>query len=357
LEELATGHADALAAYEKALAYTASDDHVRRGRIYGKIAEIWVLMHRHEQAHQYYTLAESVLEKASQRDAAWWGEWFRIKTKRMELYYWQNRPEEIAELARRIHPLIEQHGTVTQRIHYLDVLGMAALRRDRYFNSSDAITYSSEALALSLKTGDLGEIADKYFQYGFSLLSSGHLDEAEAAFRIALEMTEQGGHLVLLTRVLTYLAFTYRRRADTERVHEYATYGLRIAGQAKMPQYIGMAQAQMAWLAWRAGDLAKTKRLAAAAVEGWDGLGLAQSGVMFRWLALFPLMDVALQEGESEQAVQWAQHLLAPPQQRLPDDLARLLTRAIADWENGQGDGAIHLLRRSLQRARALHYL
>ena len=357
LEELATAHADALAAYDKALAYTASNDHVRRGRNYGKIAEIWMIRHRHEAAHQYYTLAESALEKASQRDAAWWGEWFGIKTKRMELYYWQNRPEEIVELARRIHPLIEQHGTVTQRIHFLDMLGMAALRRDRYLNSSDAITHSRQALALSLETGDLGEIADKHFQHGFNLLWSDQLDEAEAALQIALEMTEQGGHLVLLARVVTYLAVLYRKREDIERVREYAGYGLRVARQAKMPQYSGMAQAQMAWLAWRTGDLAEAKRLAEAAIEDWNRLEGAQAVVMFRWLALFPLMDMALQEGEIEQAVHWSRELLTPTQQRLPDDLTSLLERAIAGWEDGHRDTAAHWLHQSLRCSQALHYL
>ena len=42
-----------------------------------------------------------------------------------------------------------------QRMRYLNLLGMMALRRDRYYYSSDAIRYTGEALALSLETEQL----------------------------------------------------------------------------------------------------------------------------------------------------------------------------------------------------------
>jgi hypothetical protein len=242
-------------------------------------------------------------------------------------------------------------------VRYLYVLGMMALRRDRYFHSSDAITYSGEALALSLETGNLGEIASRHFYYGFSHLWSDHLDEAETHLQIARETTEQNGDLTLLARALTYLAVVYRKRGDIERVRVFAAQSLRIAGEANMPQYTGMARAQYAWLAWRTGDLVETKRQAGAAIEDWGGLGQAQSVVPFRWFALFPLMGVALQEENVEDAVQWAQHLITPPQQRLPDDLTSLLEQAVAAGENGPVDAVGDLLRQAIQLARASHYI
>jgi hypothetical protein len=109
------------------------DDHSRRGRLYGKIADTQVAMNLHEQGKSF-TLAESVL-KTHHNETGWWVEWFRIHLQRMELYYWQNRPDDMAELASRIRPLLEQHGSVTQRLQNLYLLGMMALRRDRYFYS------------------------------------------------------------------------------------------------------------------------------------------------------------------------------------------------------------------------------
>jgi predicted ATPase/DNA-binding CsgD family transcriptional regulator len=357
LYELASAHEESIDAYHKALDKTADGDSVRRARLYGKIADVWVVMHRYEPGHEYYILAESVLENTRHRDAAWWVEWLRVKLQWMELYYWQNRPDDIAELARRIDPLIEQHGSVRQRVRYLYLMSMMALRRDRYLDSRDAIIYTGEALALSLETGNLGEIAARHFYHGFSHLWSDHLDEAETHLQIAREMTEQNGDLTLLARVLTYLAVVYRKRKDIERVREYTAHALRIAGEANMPQYMGMARAQYAWLAWCAGNLAETKREAGAAIQDWGGLDTAQAGVPFRGLALFPLLGVALQDEDIEQAVQWAQHLITPPQQRLPDGLMTLLERAVAAGENGERDAASDLLRQAFQLAQELHYI
>jgi hypothetical protein len=320
------------------------------------MADTRVAMNQHEQGEKLYSLAESVLENAAQRDADWWVEWFRIQLQRMELYYWKNSPDDMAEIASRMHPLIEQHGSVTQRLHILYLLGMMALRRDRYYYSSDAIAYTGEALAFSLETGNLGGIAFRHFSHGFSHLWSDHFDEAEKHLQITREMSEKNGDLALLSRALAYLTHIYRRRGDMERVREYADYTLKAAGKAKMPQYTGMAHAQYAWLSWRAGDLADTKTQAQAAIFDWGGLGSAQSIVPFRWFAIFPLLGVALQEEEFDQAVQWAKHMIMPLQQRLPDDLTDLLESGVTAWEKGLLNTAYDLLHQAFQRAHGLRY-
>ena len=357
LYELANSHQEMLDAYEQALAYTAGDDHIRRGHLYGKVADVWVAMNRHEQGHEFYALAESALENAPQRDAAWWVEWFRIETQQMELYYWQNRADDMAELARQLQPLIEQVGSVTQRIRYLYLLGMMALRRDHYFYSSDAITYSGEALALSLETGDLGEIAYRHFSHGFSHLWSDHLDEAEKYLQIARDMTARSGDLTLLARALTYLTVVYRKRGDVERVREFANESLRVAAEAQMPQYTGTAHAAHTWIAWREGDIAETVRQAQSAIEDWGGLGTAQTVVPFRWLALFPLLGVALQQEDIAKAISWGRHLILAPQQRLPNELTQRLEEAVTAWEHNQADMTADLLWKALRLAQQMRYL
>jgi predicted ATPase/DNA-binding CsgD family transcriptional regulator len=357
LHALATARKEAIMAYEKALESTAENDHLRRGRLYGKVADSWVAMNQHERGYSCYAMAESVLENAPKRDPAWWDEWFRIQLQRMELFYWENLTDDMAEVASQIRPFIELHGSVTQRVRYLYLLGMWAVRRDNYFNSSEAITYTGEALALSLETGNLSDIAYRRFSYGFCHLWSDHLDEAEEQLQMTRQASEQSGDLTLMARALTYLSVVYRKRKDIERVREYAAYTLRIAREAKMPQYTGMAHAQYAWLAWLAGDLAETKRQADLAIADWGGLGDNQTAVPFRWLALFPLLGVALREENIEQAVRWAKHMLAPPQQRLPDNLSDLLMCASAAWERSQPAEANERLHQAFQVAHALGYV
>ena len=79
--------------------------------------------------------------------------------------------------------------------------------------------------------------------------------------------------------------------------------------------------------------------------------------VPFRWIALFPLLALALQEEDIENAVRWAQHLITPPQQRLPDELATSLARAVDAREHAPKATAGDFLRQALQLAQKPHYL
>ena len=357
LQGLTTAYENALDAYGKALEFSEESNHIERGRLYGKIADTWVVMNQHEKGHEYFALAESELAQAPKRTPAWWRECLRIKTQRMELYYWQSRPDDMDALARQIRPWIEQHGSMMQRVRFVYMLGMMALRRDRYFNSSDAIAYSSEALALSQETGNLGEIAYRHFSHGFSHLWSNHLDEAETHLQIAREMTAQNGDLSLLARALTYLTLVYRKRGDIERVRAFAAESMRIAEETKMLQYTGMAHAQFAWLAWRDGDPVETKRQGQAAIEDWGGLGDALSMAPFRWLALFPLLEIALNEDDVAAALHWARHVITPNQQRLPDALTLSLERGVAAGVNDTRDTVRELLGKAFELAQEFHYV
>ena len=70
-----------------------------------------------------------------------------------------------------------------------------------------------------------------------------------------------------------------------------------------------------------------------------------------------PLLGVALQEADIEQAVHCAQHMLTPPQQRLPDNLTELMERAVAARERGESDAANDLLHLALQKAHTMGYV
>ncbi len=166
-------------------------------------------------------------------------------------------------------------------------------------------------------------------------------------------MTEHSGDLTLLARALTYLTMVYRKRGDVERVRQFANDSLRVAAEAHMPQYTRMAHAENAWLAWREGDMAETIRQAQAAIEDWGGLGT----YAFRWLALFPLLGVALQQEDVAKAISWGQHLILAPQQRLPDELTQRLEEAVTAWEHNQSDMTNDLLWQALRLAHKMHYL
>ena len=348
---------EAMQFYHQAIGHTDEGDSIGQGRILRQIGDVWVMMNKHTTAHAAYLEAELVLEAVEQRDTDWWTEWTHVQTERMWLYYWANRLEDMLELDRQIRSMIENHSLMTHRVRYLNALAMMSLRRERYLNSKDAIDYSGQALALSVDSGNLSEIAWSYFSHGFCHLWSKHLDEAEKHMLISQAMTEDNGDLSLLARSLTYLAVVYRKRHDIPRVRAYASYGLQVAETAQMPQYTGSALAQLAWLAWCKGDLVEAERAGRQAIETWGGLGIEQTVFSFRWLALFPLLGVALRRQELPEAMHYAQHLLYPPQQRLPDNLTRLVDTAVTAWEQGRSEVSQELLEQALELAHTMSYI
>ena len=173
------------------------------------------------------------------------------------------------------------------------------------------------------------------FSYGFHLLWSGELEPAARELSQTLAATRELGNRLLQTQCLTYLTIVERRRGNFEQVAELARESLEAAQAIRRVDYIGAAQANQAWLAWRMGDLEGTNRLGQAALEAWN---TDSHPYPLQGLGIWPLVAVRLTRGEVNEAVEPARRLLDPAQQRLPAEMAALLEQAFhshdeADWE------------------------
>jgi hypothetical protein len=111
-----------------------------------------------------------------------------------------------------------------------------------------------------------------------------------------------------------------------------------------MPYYIGMAKANLAWVAWREGNLAEVRELGCAALALWS-----QSSIFIpvRWTALWPLIATELAETRIPEAIAYARLLLVPGQHPLPEALYAAVEAALQEWDAGQRDTA----RRDLDQA------
>jgi hypothetical protein len=114
-----------------------------------------------------------------------------------------------------------------------------------------------------------------------------------------------------------------------------------------MPAYVAAAKGNLAWVAWREGDLPGARDNGRAALETWQK---GQLVYPFHWTALWPLIAVALAQDQVSEAVGYARDLLDPMQLRLPDTLAQQLEQAIRAWEADDREAA----RASLDRAHGL---
>jgi tetratricopeptide (TPR) repeat protein len=201
-----------------------------------------------------------------------------------------------------------------------------------------------------------GELAMAVFLEGVCWLWYGDLDAAREKLAAALAMAERIGDTTLQARCLAHLTTVCRQCGQIEETRQNAARSLQAATAAQMPQCMAMAKGNQAWVAWRTGDLTLAQELGQAALALWHQLPPEQV-TAFQWLALWPLIAVALHEEHVSLAIRGARALLEPHQQRLPDALTAGLEQAIRVWGAGTPESAIALLHGSLAMAQQMRYL
>ena len=270
----------------------------------------------------------------------------------MGILYWLDDTEAYARMIERVRPFAETHGSAEQRMSFfLSLLGWS-LRRDRYVADDQTLEYARAAYAIARADPSTWRWA--VFNYAFTLLWHGDLDEATAMLRESLRTAEQCGDTELRSRSLTYLMVAARKRGDVDGVRKAIPSVTEQAREASLPEYEAMAIANRAWVAWRSGQEETATTEAQAALEKWGKLPVRY---WFDWMALWPLLAMTLACKQMEQAAEYARRMLPPPQQPLQEPVRTLVDSAVHAWDNGEPAETEELLRRAVRAAAYLGYL
>ena len=344
--------------FQRAVASVPQAEWGGRARLQRKIGNTWREQYRYADALQHYAASERSLDQApGEQSAAWWQEWIQTALERNLVYYWQGQVAESDELRHRLQPAVEQHGSPVQRAVYFQGMAWIEFRRNRSVATPESVALAMAALAAQVEAGNQAGIPAAHFGVGFVQLWSGRPQAALEPLRTALHLAEQTGDVSLQARCLTYMTVAYRQCGQVEETRQYAGRSLDVAMAAHMPEYVAIAKANQAWLAWQVGDLAQTQELAHAALALWRQLPAGHASAPFQWLALWPLIAVALHEEQISLAIDAVRTLLAPSQQRVPDALAATLEQAVQSWTEGAPAAAHAPLGAALVQAQEMHYL
>lgn len=374
---------EARAVFTQALAHAATMAAVQCARFHRKIGNTWREQYHYANAMQFYAAAEVALEHAesgapyraalphlpgnhprtiqwqavSKVTPAWWEEWLQTQLEVDLVHYWLGEIDASVALQHRLQPLVEQHATLGQQAAFFQRRGQLEFRRHHQVATAETVSYMQRSLALYQEADLQDNLPAAHFMLGFTLLWHDDLDAAAAELQDTLHLAEQHGDLSLQTRALIYLTIAARRRDQLEATQTFATQALTAATNAHMPEYVALAQANLAWLAWRRQDKAAVREHGAAALALWQQLPATHASAPFQWTALWPLLAVALHGETVVTAVDYARTLLDPHQQQLPDGLTALLAQALQTWNDGAAVAALTLLQQAVILAQQLHYL
>jgi DNA-binding SARP family transcriptional activator len=314
--------AEAHSAFQRALAVAPSGDDVRLATLYRLLAGTCTSEYRYTEAESVYEAAEAVLEPFG-NDEERWREWIRVQTDRLMLLYWQQDPERMTRLIERAEPIVERWGTPAQRAEFLAAHYLVRLAQERYVASDETLELSRRFLAARKALGDPVDIARAQFNVGFVRLTRGELDDAQPALESALETGDRTANAILRCRSLIYLGTLHRRRRDLDETRRLTQRALEAVTETRMSEYVGLARANLAWVAWIEGDVERADAEGRAALEAF-----AQSAIgvfPWEWTARFPLLAVALQRRQTAEARRQARALLDVRQQPLGEELEAAL--------------------------------
>jgi hypothetical protein len=344
LFELKSDHERALEAYQNALARAPPGDRIGRARLFRKVGAVRREQRLYAESLAACHRAEVALGNPPDKEPGpWWVEWLEVQIDRVWAHYWLAQWPEMDELVQKIEPLVQERGAAASRQRFLMASCLMHLRRERYAVTDEMLADSSQALVLSRECGDLKNRMDCQFELGFLQLWRRDLEPAEENLLAALELAETSGVASFRTLSLTYLTVLDRFLGRLDGVRDYTRRAREAAEAAHMPDYVAAARANEAWLAWREKDQATAEQKGREALAIWQQSPLVYP---FHWQALWPLLAVALAQGDEDEAWTHARALLEPTQQLLPDGLNYALEAAVkAKREDGDRAARSHLER------------
>jgi len=360
-------HADAREEYARALMLLPVDATIDIARLHRVTGNVLVAERKHAQADTAFDRAAAALGPGPESAGAatadaipssdirneWavrrWREWMALQNDRMVGCYFSNRPDELDAIAAQAGPLVERWGSPSERAGYYNAIVMLALRRHRYGVPADTVDDARRMLAASQEVGAPDRLAMPWFMVGFAAMWHGDADAAAAALATSLEIAARTGDVSTEARCLTYQAVLARMQGEEDEVAGMLARCEATAKAADMPEYLAIARANEAWLAWRVGDAESAGRLAQAALD----LIPATLVLPFRWLALWPLVGVSLASGDVSAAAARARELLEPAQQRVEADLLIPIERGLLAHDAGDTLAARDALAEAVALARA----
>ncbi|QMV13921.1 protein kinase domain-containing protein [Vibrio spartinae] len=258
---------------------------------YGKSLETH---HLHEQALAAYELAEKLLEGCTVTGADWHMSWLSVQMAKLYVFYWRNKLEGMLDVIKAIEPHIDDFHDPLSKAQFYDAKLQFEFRQTRYDLSHQQVALANNAYLASLNTDNFPLQTHCLFSLGFTCLFSQQYPEAEKHLIDALEIANEKADATLKTRCLAYITVLYRLLGKTEETGEYLVQAVEYAEKSGMDDYVAIACANKAWLAYKKGDYQHCQALIDKSNQIWKALS-KEFPFPLQWLGL--LIELALLAG------------------------------------------------------------
>jgi hypothetical protein len=328
----------------------ADGDVVEAARVHHLRGEVFKDAQRYDSALRECAAAEALVADCRDEDAGF-EVWLDTQLGRVGVYYWLADVERFDRVLSELAPDVQRVRDVDQRVHYLDAMTAAMLRREQYSPSAALLALSSTAYQTAQTSNNPSTRAWGTFLRGLCLLMCFDNESAGPLLADSLVAAERLGDILLRARALAYMTAASRLSGDVAHTARLLQPARDAAREAGLPEYAAMADAHEAWLSYRHGDLGRAAQLAEEALATWETL---PTRYFVDWMACMPLIAASLGAGDGRdrsRALNAAARMLADTQQRLPDAIDESLRSALRSHDAGDEQGADRSLQEALKLA------
>jgi tetratricopeptide (TPR) repeat protein len=326
-----SGHVDqAIETLENALRACPDASPTEAGRRYRKLGSALVLTPQVARATLAYLDAERVMgEPTPDKPDEWWAEWLAVELERCWGHYYAAEFDGLTELAERIRPFVDAHGSAAHRGALYDCLQIGDEGISRYVTSERGLEYAHKCEVAYRDDGGPRERCNGRCVLSLALLwLPDHPDEARIQLRQYLRLAEECGEVVHQLEALFGLAMWHRWHGHVGEVRELAERSLALNSGKNLGCYTPCAQGNLAWIAYRDGELESARELASEALATIER---DEEHVMaFQWQMRWPLLGIALRSGDLDEATTQAKSMLREDQQAMPGPLEAALADFLA---------------------------
>jgi DNA-binding winged helix-turn-helix (wHTH) protein/tetratricopeptide (TPR) repeat protein/cytochrome oxidase Cu insertion factor (SCO1/SenC/PrrC family) len=339
---------DAIDAYRAAVSHLPAMANLEHGRLLGKLGRLLTETREWGDAHEAFDQAASILANVAEPDRAdaWRRARVQAEVARMWLLYYELDLDGMAQWIARVGDEIEQIANPTELADSLVAVLMWSILRDHYWPTDETVAVARRAHDAASISGSRSRLALATTLLGYVLLWNGRLEEARQRLDDGLIKSERVGDHTSAMIALAALSCLDRIEGDGKAARASAMRcEARAVDLGSRREFGAMGAANLAWAAWRDGDHQGAQEHAARAFEGWSPVPMYP----FKWTAAWPMMAIALSQGNEETALENARMLMEPGAQPPRGEIAAVVAGALSAAEHGDSGGALAELRRAVE--------
>ncbi|OLQ74383.1 hypothetical protein BIT28_09425 [Photobacterium proteolyticum] len=278
-------HTQARQHYLAAIEESSDEDNLLKANLFLNYGKSLETHHLHEQAIEAYLTAESLLNADMLADKHWHQMWLSVQMAKLYVFYWRNQLQDMLSVINLIEENVVDFNNPTTKAKFYDAKLQYELRHTRYALTKQHVELAKHAFIASQETDDYPLQNNCLFTLGFTCLFSQQYTDAQQYLIQALKNATENADTTLKTRCLAYLTVLFRLQGNRVETRQYLRQAKEFAQNSGMDDYIAIANANEAWLAYKDEDYKHGQTLIEQCNHIWKALS-NEFPFPLQWLAL-----------------------------------------------------------------------